>query len=171
MKIKGTIPGLDTLTQGLAEFSKSMRNKIIRKGMNAVTQPLLKSAKGKCKSKLIRKSLGRKVKTYPSGITVGVIFPRPGFDQVIDGITVKPTKIAHLLEGGRGPVSVKKATVLFGHGQFWGRQVGSAAAQPFMRPAYEEGKESSKSIMAQKCKEEITTEARKLAAKLAAKGK
>ncbi len=163
--VRANLSGTKELLAGMEDMKQAMKNKILRPAVNAMAGIFLKGAKAKCKSKLIRKSLGRKVKTYKNG-PVGIVGPRKGFATVVNGEKVDPANIAHLLEGGRGPVAVKKASILAGHGQFWGQQVGPAAAQPFLRPAYDEGKGQAIQEATTKIQEGVAKQAAIMASKV-----
>lgn len=90
--------------------------------------------------KLLKKSIGQKVKTYKSGVVVGIVGPRKGFraeigkrvrkgkkSNVGDPIYADPVNYAHLVELGTK----------------------HSKAQPFLRPALEESKDEIRAIFAE----------------------
>lgn len=99
----------------------------------------------------LRKSIGMKVKRYRlSGVTVGIIGPRMGFgvDIVLPNRKTRrhdPVNIAHLVE--------------YGHG-------GKAPAPPypFMRPAFQTGKDEVRQVVMKKMRDGIIKEAQKVVA-------
>lgn len=145
-KISGRIEGLEQLVANLGEMKKAVRNRVLRKGINAATGPLLKLVKGgvPIRTRLLYKAMGRKVKAYrASGVTVGIIGPRVGFATEVDGKKIDPAKYAHLVEYGHaGPHP--------------------APPHPFVRPAWDQGKAAAQATMKEKILVEIEAEARKL---------
>lgn len=122
---KSEISGDKKAMRKLRTVNVALQRRILRKAVNKATGPLMKSAKQKCptQSKLLRKSLGRKVKVMRrTGVVVGIIGPRTGFKQEVtfkDKRTGKkvtelrnPTRYAHLVENRK----------------------------PFLRPTFDSGK-------------------------------
>lgn len=141
----GTIVGLDDVRKQLDGLSKRVRSAAMRKGMTAATTPVLQSARAHCpvredgivKGGLTRKSLGKKVKTYPGGVTVGMVGARRGFRRVtsVDGrqVVQDPTKTIHLVEFGTR----------------------HSRPHPFLRPALDENRGKFLQAIASKVQEEI----------------
>lgn len=159
--VTGTIPmaQVNGLQNAFASINKKMKP-VFRRAVTKATVPLLAAMKTKLAPKSgaseaevgatgqTRKSLGRKIKTYPSGTIVGMVGPRTGFaipirtrerDSTVkrkDGSVAKtgetiyhdPAKVAHLVE--------------FGHGG-----PHAAPPHPFARPAYEETKPAMATII------------------------
>lgn len=125
------ITGNDETIRRLKDASEKVGKKATRAIANQGSKLLLGEAKARVKvvSGLTRRSLGRKVKQYPSGIAVGVVGPRAGFREPVKYgrvvVTSDPRFTAHLMEGGT------KAHPI-GRGIHPG-----TAAHPFLRPALE----------------------------------
>ncbi len=94
----------------------------------------LESLKRHKKLKLLRKSIGYRIKTYKTSV-VGVCGPRRGFKTVINGRPHDPVKYAHIVENGRGPV-VAKDKILSDGVTIYGTQVKATKPNPFMRRAF-----------------------------------
>lgn len=166
IKISGSIDaaGVGGLRGALATVAKTMGKNVIRRAVNLATRPLLKSMKAKVShvpdsawdpevKNQLRRSLGRKVKTYASGTVAGIVGPRKGFKVKIgetkDGkpIMHDPVNIAHLVEQGHaGPAP--------------------APPHPFARPAYDETKNEMKGIVENECRTGLEKEAIKAASKV-----
>ena len=136
---------IKSLVEKLAGLDRKVARKALKAGINDGTKAVLWDAKARTprRTGLLRKSLGRKVKSYRGGaVIVGVIGPRRGFRMVIDGKPVNPVKYAHLVEYGRREVVPKKKKVLADKvGKvIYGRKVRAVAPRPFMRPAWESNK-------------------------------
>ncbi len=110
-----TSAALERITKRLADISQKAATEAIQKGMRAACQLIAKDAKARVRVRtgLLRKSIGWKVKTYPSKIVVGIVGPRKTFKTRIDGKIVRrslrtqvngkwvnPVKYAHLVEFG-----------------------------------------------------------------------
>jgi HK97 gp10 family phage protein len=174
--IKGTFTGLDDVFKRLGHLNRTVRNRILRAAINEATKPLLDDAKQRAprQSGLLRKSLGRKVKTYrASGVVVAIIGPRskPSFKRQVtvrDKRTGKtrseyrnPVKYAHLQEQGRKAVRVKRGRVLGRKGVYFGKQAAAALPRPFLRPAFAAGKARAEQTMRRRILEEVLKEAAK----------
>lgn len=149
--IKASVTGIEPLVRSLDRFKKAIRNRGLRKGMNAFTKPVLKAAKARCPRRYghLRKSLGRKTKTK-NDLTIGRIFPRAGF-KVQVGVVKRgpragapiyedPQRIAHLVEQGHGGPH-------------------PAGPHPFMRPALDSERHTGTEAMAKVLREFVETEA------------
>jgi hypothetical protein len=135
-------------------MAKAARNRVMRKVMNAAAAPVLKAMKAKAPTKRAqpvagyrggqtKKSLGKKVKTYPTGTTVAIVGPRFGFRTTVGGRAHDPRMIAHLIDRGTK----------------------HSAGTYFMTRAYQESKAQVASIMETKLREELAKEAAKAAAR------
>lgn len=122
-KIKAKVDGLQEITRVLEELDGKLRKKVLRKAVSAAGSLMLKRAKqlAPAETKLLRKSLGRKVKVYSSGVAVAIVGPRKGYRQQILRKKGKwraappppsgyadPTKYGHLVELGTQPHTLKK---------------------------------------------------------------
>lgn len=150
---------LQRLRAKLDAIGKNAGTRAIRAGVNELTKTVLAEAKANVpvRTGQLRKSLGRKVKTYrQSKVVVGIVGPRKGFRVVINGVAVNPSNYAHLVEFGRAAVkagqkknrrgkvtdtglsvlSSKFSAVSPEEPQVFGPEVGPAAPRPFLRPAW-----------------------------------
>ncbi len=127
LAIKGKLDGLAELTAKLSGARRTIRNKVLRKAVNAATQEGLNGVKGSYKlsagkakrghkkyvrSGQLKRSLGRKTKTYDSGVVVGVIGPRKGYAIVWNGQKIDPVKYAHLVNADTRAHSLAKGARL-----------------------------------------------------------
>jgi HK97 gp10 family phage protein len=151
------VTGIDGALKRLEAVKTAVARRIVRNAVFKASKPILDTAKALVAlrrnpprnieaKKLLRKALGRKAKTFRnSGTTVVIIGPRTGRREQI-GVRVKnmthakrdgtitqkgdpieedPSKIAHLVERG-------------------GYRL---AAEPFMRPAYDQNKSAAAATM------------------------
>ena len=154
--IKIKLEGLKDALDSLQSVGRTVRNKILRKALNDATQPILASAKARAAigpTRQLRRSLGRRVKTYRlSGAVVAVIGPRRGYRVLVERagrqVPHDPAKIAHLVEYGH--------VVVRG-----GKVVGHTPPHPFMAPAMEENRTQAVSLISSR----IANELDRLAAK------
>jgi len=154
-KVTGELIGLKDVLARLKGKEKKVRKKLLKKALDAGGNLVLKSARAKVatRTKLLRKSLGKKVRVYRGGAAaVVVIGPRTGFKQHVrlpDGSfqLENPTNIAHLVEKGRRAVYVKTKKVLSTGAVIFGRKVASVPARPFMRPAFDENKSAAEQLI------------------------
>lgn len=145
MKIKTQIQGVEQVVARLGNVSKAVRNKILRKAINAATGPVYKAARANAKNVVnqaasndavgqvmkstgtLAKSIGRKVKIYrQSGVAVGIVGPRTGFKRTVTlksgrELVVDPIKYSHLVEYGTR----------------------RSRAKPFLRPAWDQNKNAA----------------------------
>ena len=139
-----------TIGQGelLARFlalSEAVRRRILRVAGRKAMVPVNKRAKQLCPREmgLLKKSIGIKVKTYPTTGTVWVgVGPRIGaqFEGVgPDGKKRVPVRYAHLVERGTR----------------------HSPAQPFMRPAMDEKRNEINAILKREVWREIVKAAKK----------
>ena len=102
------ITGLDDLLSKLGEMRSARARRIRRDALNVAATPLLQMARQlvPVDSGLLKRSLGKRAKTYASsGTVVVVIGPRSGFKQEVFSPKYgtqyrNPTKYAHLVEKG-----------------------------------------------------------------------
>lgn len=108
MKIIAKIEGIEDLIQSLKKFTPVVQRKILRPALNAEGTKVLKEARSKVPvdTKLYRRSLGKRTKTYKNGGVVVIIGPRRGFKETIKGRPKNPTNYAHLVEWGAKPHSI-----------------------------------------------------------------
>jgi HK97 gp10 family phage protein len=145
----GDVTGFGVLLEGdvrlrrkLERLETKSQKKIVRPAVNAALTPINKAAKRKAsvETGLLKKSIGKKVKTYRSGTVWGGVGPRTGFKtQMEDGRFRNPVKYAHLVELGTR----------------------HSPARPFLRPALDEQRPHALAVLAAKVRAGIEKEARK----------
>lgn len=179
-KVDAVIRGDTTTHADLAQLKDSARRRILRLAMAAAVRPVAKEAKRLAPrdSGLLRKSIGSKSKTYPSGVTVGVVGPRHGFRQTVprsmwpvEGnasrlvrkvrmVMADPVKYVHLVEFDTQPHTLGGGNVV-GKSQTGATHPGTTAVA-FMSRALNNKQSEATNILAQKTREGITREALKL---------
>jgi HK97 gp10 family phage protein len=162
--IKIDVAGLDALKRRLEALPRAVRNRVVRKAVNAGSTIVLQAARRKVpvRSRVLKKSLGRKNKTLKTGY-VSIIGPRRGHrTQTASGRPYDPVFTAHLVEGGTKPHQI---TIRQRKGKTLARpQVirhPGSAAQPFMKPALDDNRAAVRNAIAAKMREGIEQEARK----------
>lgn len=166
--------GVPKMVRTLVEIDKKVCREALGDAINESTKPILKDAKEKVPvdTKLLKKSLGRKKRSFKSGsVQVGVVGVRKHFkgkkgqrvrtdkfrvrigtDKAGKPIYVDPTNYAHLVEFGTKPHSLGKGDKLKRKGrkhkevQTGARHPGTKR-QPFLRPALDKNKSGTKAIM------------------------
>lgn len=171
IKIKGD----KELIAALNELPIAIQRKILRKAMGKAAKPIIRLARSKApkKSGTLKKSIGHKVRTYKgSGTTLAVIGARSGVFGAYRGSSrpVVPFYTSHLVERGHRIVVGGKITKEGRRTQtdHTGKVVGEVAPRPFLKPAYEAGKEESLEAIRQTIIEGIAVETAKLKAKTGA---
>ena len=138
------------LTKTLKTLGERVQRKLLRQAVNAASTPVVKAARSKApkQSGLLKKSLGKKIKTYPAKMTVvGIIGPRTEISGEYDGKKRVPWRYAHLVEGG--------------HIDEQGNVIG---LKPFLRPAYDETQGQALQVLKNKLADGVVKEAKKGAA-------
>lgn len=137
-RIQAKLTGLDEFQRVLKTLPGSVQKRVLHPGMRKATSIVNKSAKAGAprRSGQLYRSLGAKVKTYPSGVTVGVVEPRPGFKIAgKGGKNIDPRRYAHLVERGVKAHAVGKGSSVKKKSQS-GKMHPGARAQPFLMPAF-----------------------------------
>src|SRR4051794_21478943 len=135
------------LAKALTTLGERVQRKVVRQSVNAASTPIVKAARSKAakQSGLLKKSMGKKVRTYPERMTVvGIIGPRLDVVGDYKGKKRWPAKYAHLVEGGH----------IDQHGDF-------VPPHPFLRPAYEETQGQVLGVMKDKLAAGVIKEASK----------
>jgi len=103
------IEGVEALQKMLKQFTLACQRRILRPALNNEGTKVLKAARRNINpdTGLLRKSLGKKTKTYPDGGVVVIVGPRYGFKQVIKGKGKNPVNYMHLVEFGARPHFLK----------------------------------------------------------------
>jgi len=163
MTFKATLKldGLEPLLAHLRELGTTKARSAMRRGLEVATTPVLQMARQLCPvdSAQLRKSLGRRVKTYRgSGTTVVIIGPRQGFKaEVTDRYGRRrvrdPIRYAHLVEQGHriavgGSLQRKGGKVLGKPApRRPGKHTGSVPPHPFLVPALERNRDVVMNIL------------------------
>jgi len=178
--VKARLTGVEQALRNLGAMTRTVRNTILRKAVNASSRLVLDAARALVPqgTGMLKRSLAVRIQTYRgSGAVVAVIGPRTGYQktrqgkkQTAFGRKIKdsgqdPSKYAHLVEFGRASVQVKKARVLSDGATFYGRVVQSVPPRPFLRPAYEREKARVIATMYQLIAEELNKAAKALGGK------
>jgi HK97 gp10 family phage protein len=157
---------IQALARKLNEFDRKASRKAIKKGVNEATKLVTADAKANVprKTGLLKKSIGRRVRSYRGGTVIsGIVGPRSGFATVLaSGKKVNPAKYAHLVEFGRKAVRVKKAALLADKfaKQVFGVEVAAVAPRPFLRPAWDKNETRAVGELAKALNEAIAEFAR-----------
>jgi HK97 gp10 family phage protein len=159
IRLRVKVEGVSEILRSLREADEKVAKKSLRQAVNEATKPVLREAKAgvPTATKSLKKSLGRKVKSYKGG---RIVFALVGARKDSKGkpakfrrqvrrskvgkeITRNPVKYLHLVEGGTKPHSLAKGSRLG-----IGKQHPGARPNPFMRRANDRTKITVKSIMA-----------------------
>lgn len=122
--VRVKVLGLKQLRKELLEVPEKLRRKALRSAQTRASRIIITEARSRVPVRfgLLKKSLGRKSKTYrKSGTVVSVIGPRKGFKtQRVGGSKYDdPVRYAHLVEYGTR----------------------HSAAKPFLRPAWDHNRD------------------------------
>lgn len=106
--IKVQIEGMEALQNKLRALAPASQRRVLRPALQKEGTRILQRARQNVpvQTKMLRRSLGQKTRTYPNGGVIVVVGPRRGFRQVIAGKPRNPTKYAHLVEFGTRPHSI-----------------------------------------------------------------
>lgn len=142
-RVAARFDGLEQFADRLKLLKATLQKRVLRSAMRKSASVVNKAAKANAPKRTgqLRRSLGVKVKAYPSGVVIGVVEPRAGFRVPAGNTNGKPKFIdprfyAHLVEGGVKPHAVGKGSSLRKRSQ-GGKLHPGAPAQPFLRPAFE----------------------------------
>lgn len=149
-KVVAQIAGVKELHQLLQVEAPKAVNRASRRGVTKAAREVRKDARQRTpvRTGLLKRSLDVKVKTYPSGVVVGVVGPATGFKtdkatgkkvrtklgEKIKETGINPVKYAHLVELG-----TKRSK-----------------ARPFLRPALDANREKATAILAAEYMAELT---------------
>lgn len=141
-EVSGRVEGVPEMIATMRNIAARVQKKALKKGVNAASKLLLRKAKSavRVETGLLKRSLGRKVKTFRNtGAVVAIVGPRVGFKmEVTRGkrtVLSNPTKYAHLVELGTA----------------------RSAAFPFLGPAFESSKAEARALIAEAVNEAITS--------------
>lgn len=165
------LAGVEGVMKTFRELPETVQRKIMRPVINKASTPVVKSAKQRVKpmSKTIAKSMTKKVRSYSRTNSVLVAIGPDSKYVGEDGH--KPSKTAHLIEGGTKPHIIKTAG-WHGKGaaQYQVKHPGTPA-RPFLKPALETNRAQGMNIFQSELKRRLPIEAQKYAAKQAMKAK
>lgn len=98
-----SLSGDKALTTFLDNMDRKGRKKVVRYGVGRGGAALRKAVRltAPTETKALRKSIGSKVKVFPSGVAVAIVGPRTHYKLIgPDGKVRRPVKYAHLVEFG-----------------------------------------------------------------------
>ena len=163
-----TLTGRRELAELLTELPNRVKRKGLRAAVTAASSPVLRAARAKAPkvSGLLKKAMGKKVKAY-KGAATAIVGARKDVSAAAAGIARKalakgdrrtanltlrkvPANYLHLVEGGTRAHQVGK------------RRHPGARSNPFLTLAYHQTKASAEGIAANKLREVVEGEARKL---------
>lgn len=156
--MRATIAGLKALNAKLKSLEQTAATRVGRRAVSKGVSVVNKGAKRRApeKSKLLKKSIGQKVKVYRgSKVVVGVVGPRVGFATTVGGKKVDPVKYGHIAEKGHGVIKPKKKRVLSDGSQFYGKLVKAVKGSRFLQRTLDEDKPAIAAAMATGAKEAI----------------
>lgn len=133
IKITMKLDGLQALAKRLEAIDKKVAKKAIKAAINQATKILTKEVKARVPvdTGLLRRSIGRKVKTYrQSGLVIGIVGPRA---NIVGDDGDKPSKYGSLVEFGTS----------------------TSPARPFLRPAFDAAKDRMLAAMRDVLREAI----------------
>lgn len=157
--IKARIEGIEQVQAMLKNLTPATQRKVLRPALNAEGVKIRQAAKRNVPNVtgLLRKSLGKKSKTYTDGTVIVIVGPRRGFKRVIDGKPRNPVNYAHLVEFGTKPHFLRPQKT---KGKTGKMHPGARAQKPITRAA-----ESALVGAAQRMATRMAAEIEKLAAK------
>lgn len=167
LTISAEITGIKDLMNMLKKFTPAVQRRILRPALNAEGQRVLVQARSNVPvdTKLLKRSLGKRTKTYKDGRVIVIVGPRRGFREIHKGRPKNPSNYAHLVEFGAAPHTLKvhSARLASSKGQKFQQMHPGAPAQKPLTRAYQTALNGAAERMASRMAQEIE--------KLAAKGK
>lgn len=143
----------------LRELPLKVERKGVRAAVTAMTTPIARAAKAKAPrvyTGLLKKAIGKKTKAGRSkGSAVGLVGARRSVEGAYKGKRWVPANYIHLVELGTKPhgIPTKDGGTV---------QHPGSPAKPFLEPAYEEQKSAAERAGAEKLKQVVEAEAKKL---------
>lgn len=139
MKFSTQLLGLNETIKRLSLLDEKLRRKHLKKAVSAGATPTLNAMRAKVavRTGLLRASLTKKIKSYKGGAVANATIGARSI-KLVDkkGKKINPARMVHLVEKGSS----------------------NQAAQPFMRPAAEQTKSESISIVAKTLADGIAAE-------------
>ena len=129
---------MDELLGVFDKLGDKIGRRVMRKAVNAGANPIVKEARALVprRTGLLRKSIGKRVRTYKPRTVIAIIGIRKGFATP----TANPRKYAHLVEFGTQ----------------------RTRAKPFLRPAVKSQAHAAFAVMRSKAESEMAKEVAKL---------
>ena len=168
MSAEFRVEGQRELRRALEQLPLAVQRKALRPAVRAGSSVINKAAKAKAPRDKgdLRRSIGVKVKSYRSGVVVGVIGPRKGHKVHLKTETRRRSGLLGLL-GATEEHDSFKVPAKYAH--FVEHGTSHSAAKPFLRPAIEIAGPRAQRVMADRLRITIPREAAKYAAKRAAR--
>lgn len=165
LTIRAEITGIKDLMDMLKKFTPAVQRRILRPALNAEGQRVLVQARSNVPvdTKLLKRSLGKRTKTYKDGRVIVIVGPRRGFREIHKGRPKNPSNYAHLVEFGAAPHLIAGRSNIKTKKAFAGKMHPGAPAQKPLTRAYQTALNGAAERMASRMAQEIE--------KLAAKGK
>lgn len=159
MQVTCRLEGLADLMGQLEGLKQSVQNKILRPAVTKAAAPILGTMKSLVKSQstdtgLLEKSLGAKIKTYPSGVVVAILGSRREFKK--DRKTGMMKRVWKRTKAQSEGKAAKRIPVYYAHLVEYGfkdRSGKTVRARSFMRAALEARKKEAEAIMAREIQE------------------
>jgi HK97 gp10 family phage protein len=157
--VKATIQGMEELSKLLKLLPGRVQKKVLRKAIVAASSPIVKQARANAPVRFgfLKRSVGRKVKTYRTGNVVAVIGAKRGSGNSRH----EPANYSHLVERGTRPHQISKGAVI-DKVLTAGKPHPGAKPKPFLKPAFDANVQSSTKIAGNVLAAGIEAEARKL---------
>jgi len=136
------VKGQRRLLRKFNRLPSRVQKRVLRQAVKAAGKPVIKAARAKCptESKLLKKSIGSKVKVYrTSGTIVLIIGPRTNYSGEFEGKKRNPKNYAHLVHDG-----------------FTTRDGRFVKGTPFLKAAHKEQKNQAIAIMKTKLRDGVT---------------
>ena len=111
MKVDFKVTGQDKILTTLGKLPAAVKKGVrraVEKGVTILLQAV-KSELTRKRTGLLSKSLGKVVKSYPSGVTVGVVGPRAGFRTSLESIQRKGRRLTLVGKNRRGAIKLHAA--------------------------------------------------------------
>lgn len=136
------------LKELLVQLPERVIKKGLRRALSAAATPIVRATKAKARRRFgfLKKSIGRKVKTYSDGSVIVVIGAKRDVAETVGNRQHVPANYFALVEKGHGGPH-------------------AAPPHPMLDPAYQETKGQATAIAAVKIRESVESEAAKLGKK------
>lgn len=147
--------GAPEVRAALAQVKEHLRNRVMRRAISKCLTPLVRLTKQNLtprrRTGLLKKSIIKKVKTYPSGVTIGMVGAATDVLEVIGGKRVRPMKYSHLVEYGTQPHMQPR------RGKKGGVKHPGSKAYPALNPAWAAIKDQAVDVIANAIRASLET--------------